>query len=134
MCVLSNNPPKEIGIYEATESVPDYILKILSVLEKELREFNVTVKNRNISTRITIQDKKSTSQGESMRIILLDVFNKPKSYLMNLYHQTSNGSKNQKKIYEIKVNGNYELKTLKNNLIKLIEGKNLLNRPRFYPF
>jgi len=133
MCVLSNNAPKEIGFYEAIENAPDYVVKILSVLEEVVKEFYITVKTRRNSTTITIQDKKTTVQKEPMRVISLDIFTKPKSYLMNLYHQT-NGSKISKHVYEIKVKGDYELKTLKNNLEKLIRGKNLTHRPRFYPF
>jgi len=130
---LSNNSPKEIGIYKAIESAPDYVLEILSVLEEILREFNVTVKYQDNSTTITIQDKKSKVHGESLRIVSLDIFTKPKSYVMNLYHQINNNKKREF-VYEIKVKGNYELKVLKTNLEKLIRGKNLTHRPNFYPF
>ena len=133
MCVLSNNSHKEIGIYEAIESAPDYILNILSALEEILREFNVTVKYQGNSTTITIKDKKTRAHGEPLRIISLDIFSKPNSYVMNLYHQT-NDNQDTEHIYEIKVKGNYELKTLKNNLEKLIRGKNLTHRPNFYPY
>ena len=130
---MSNNSPEEIGIFEARKNAPDHIVKILSVLEEIVREFNVTVKFQRNSTAIMIQDKKTKVQGEPLRVIALDVFTKPKSYSMNLYHQT-NGSKNSAHVYEIKVKGDYELKTLKNNLEKLIRGKNFTHRPRFYPF
>ena len=133
MCVLSNNSPKEIGIFKASKNAPDHIVKILTFLEEIIREFIVTVKIQRNSTAIMIQDKKSKVQGESLRIIALDVFTRPKSYSMNLYHRT-NDSKNSKHVYEIKVKGDYELKTLKTNLEKLIQGKNLTHRPRFYPF
>ena len=133
MCVLSNNSHKEIGIYEAIENAPDHVVKILSILEEIIKEFYVTVKIQIDSSTITIQDRKTTVQKEPMRVISLDIITNPKSYLMNLYHQTTS-SKNLKHVYEIKVKGNYELKTLKNNLEKLIRGKNLTHRPRFYPF
>jgi hypothetical protein len=132
MCVLSNNSPKEFGFYEAKENVPEHIIKILSVLEDVIRPFYVMVKFQGNSTTITIQDKKNTVQGELLRVISLDIFKKPKSYSLNLYHQIK-GSKNQNRVYEIKVKGDYELKTLKTNLEKLIRGKNLIHRPRFYP-
>ncbi|NVM43659.1 MAG: hypothetical protein HWN79_01990 [Candidatus Lokiarchaeota archaeon] len=130
---MSNNSPKEFGIYEAIESAPAYILEILSVIEETLREFNVTVKYQCNSTTITIQDKKNRVHGETFRIISLDIFTKPNSYAMNLYQQT-NLEKDAKLIYEIKVKGNYELKTLKTNLEKLIKSENLTHRSRFYPF
>ena len=133
MCVLSNNSPKKIGIYEAIENAPDHIVNILSFLEETVKEFYVTVMIRRNSTMITIQDKKTTVQGEPLRVISLDIFTKPKSYSLNLYHQTE-GSINQKRVYEIKVKGDYELKTLKINMEKLLRGKNLINRPTFYPF
>jgi hypothetical protein len=132
MCVLSNNSPKEFGFYEAKENIPDHEKRILSVLEDVLRPFYVTVKFQGNSTTLTIQDKKITVQGEPLRVISLDIFKKPKSYSLNLYHQTE-GSKNQKHVYEIKVKGDYEFKTLKTNLEKLIRGENLIHRPRFYP-
>ena len=130
---MSNNSPKEISIYEAIENAPDHVVKILSILEEIIEDFYVTVKTRRNSTTITIQDKKTTVQKEPLQKISLDIFTKPKSYLMNLYHQT-NGAQNPELVYEIKVKGNYELKTLKINLEKLLRGKNLSNRPRFYPF
>ncbi len=133
MGVLSNNSPKEIGIFEARENAPDHVVKILSILEEIVKDFSVTVKTRRNSTTITIQDKKTAVQKEPLRKISLDIITKPKSYLMNLYHQTTN-NKNQKHVYEIKVKGDYELKTLKTNLEKLIRGKSLTHRPRFYPF
>ena len=132
MCVLSNNTPKEFGFYEVKESVPDHVIKILRVLEDVIKPFYVAVKLQGNSTTITIQDKKATVQGEPLRVISLDIFTIPKSYSMNLYHQTE-GSKNQKHVYEIKVIGDYELKSLKTNLEKLIRGKNLIHHPRFYP-
>ena len=133
MCVLSNNSPKEIGIYEALENAPDYVVKVISILEEQVKDFYVTVKIRRNSTTITIQEKKTTIQNEPLRTISLDIITKPKSYLMNLYHQT-NDNKNPELVYEIKVKGDYELKTLKTNLEKLIRGKNLTHRPSFYPF
>lgn len=132
MCVLFNNSPKEFGFYEAKENVSEHILMILSVLEDVIRPFYVTVKFQGNSTTITIKDKKTTVQGEALRVIFLEIFKKPKSYSLNLYHQNE-GSKNQKHIYEIKVKGDYEIKMLKTNLEKLIRGKNLIHRPRFYP-
>jgi len=132
MCVLFNNSPKEFGFYEAKENVSEHILRILSVLEDVIRPFYVTVKLQGNSTTITIKDKKTTVQGEALRVIFLEIFKKPKSYSLNLYHQNE-GSKNQKHIYEIKVKGDYEIKMLKTNLEKLIRGKNLIHRPRFYP-
>ena len=133
MCVLSNNSPKEIGIYEARENAPDHLVKVFSVLEDIIRRFYVTVRYQGNSTTITVQDKETSIQGEFLQVISLEIFSEPKSYSMNLYHQTE-GSKNQKHVYEIKVKGDYELKTLKTNLEKLIRGKNLTHRPRFYPF
>lgn len=133
MGVLSNNSPKEIGIYKAREDAPDHVVKILRIIEESVKEFYVTVKSRRNSTTITILDKKTTVQKEPIRKIFLVIITKPKSYLMNLYHQTID-NKNQKHIYEIKVKGDYDLKTLKANLEKLIRGKNLRHRPRFYPF
>ena len=133
MCVLSNNSSKEISIYKARENAPDHIAKILSVLEEIIREFKVTVRFQRKSTLITIKDKKSITQGEPLRVIFIDIFTKPKSYFMSLYHQT-NDNKKSEPVYKIKVKGDYELKMLKNNLEKLIRGKNLTHHPRFYPF
>ena len=132
MCVLSNNSPKKFGFYKAKENIPEHEIKILRVLEDLLRPFYVNVKLQGNSTEISIKDKKTTVQGEPLRVISLEIFKKPKSYSLNLYHQTED-SKNQKHVYEIKVKGDYEIKTLKTNLEKLIRGKNLIHRPRFYP-
>lgn len=130
---MSNNSSRETSIYKALKSAPDYILEILSVLEENFREFKITVKYQGNSTTITIQDKKTKVYGEPLRIVTLDIFSNPKSYEMNLYRQTNN-KKNREHVYKIKVKGNYELIPLKNNLEKLIQGKNLTHYPNFYPF
>ena len=130
---MSNNSPKEVGIYKAKENAPDYVIKVLNVIEEIISQFTVTVKILENSTTITLRDKKSSSQEESFRLISLNMVTKPKSYRMNLYYQTK-GSKDLEHIYEIKVDGDYELNTLKSNLEKLIKGKNLSHRPRFYPY
>ena len=133
MSVLSNNSYKEISICEAKENAPDHIVNALNIIEEIIEDFYVTVKIQRNSTIITIHDKKTTIQNEPLRKISLDIITKPKSYFMNLYHQI-NGNKNLELVYEIKVKGHYELKTLKSNLQKLIRGTNLTHRPRFYPF
>jgi hypothetical protein len=133
MFVLSNNSPKEIGNYNTRENASDHLLRILRDLEEIIRGFSVTVENHGDSSTVTIQDKKNRVHREPLRIISLILFSKPKSYVLNLYHQFKD-NKNPELIYEIKVKGNYELKTLKNNLEKLIKGRNLTHHPRFYPF
>ncbi|MFX0048261.1 MAG: hypothetical protein ACFE8G_08825 [Candidatus Hermodarchaeota archaeon] len=130
---MSNNSHNEISIYEAIKSAPDYILEILSVLEEILREFNVTVNYKGNSTTITIQDKKTIAQQDALRTISLKIFTKPKSYEMNLYHNSSNNKK-ATHVYKIKVKGNYELEVMKDNLEKLIQGKDLSHQPNYYPF
>ena len=133
MGVLSNNSPKEIGICEAKKNAPDHVVKILNIIEEIVKLFTISVKIKEDLTTITLQDKNTADIRNQLRIIHLDVFSKPKSYIMTLY-QHSNGVKKVKPDYEIKVIGNYELNTLKSNLEKLIRGKNLSHRPRFYPF
>lgn len=130
---MSNNSPRELDIYKTTEIASDHLTEILSFLEENFKEFNFVVKKQGKSAHILIQEKNISNRGEFLRIITLEVFSKPKSYSLNLHHQIK-GSENQEHIYEIKVKGNYELKTLKKNLEKLITGKNLIHRPKFYPF
>ena len=133
MCVLSNNSPRVFGSFKVRENAPEDLLKILSVLEEIVRNFEVKIKDQGNSTIIMVQEKRNLVQGEFLKIIILEIFSEPKSYSMELYHQEF-GSINQKLVYEVKVKGNYELNSFKKNLEKLINGKNLTHRPKFYPF
>jgi hypothetical protein len=74
-----------------------------------------------------------------LRCITLSIFEKLKSYLINLYkiHNDAVIHANKEKfeqIYEIKVEGGYELKSIENDLKKLIQGKNLTYSRKYYPF
>jgi len=133
LCVLSNNSPKEFGIFEAKENASDHIVEILNILEEFLREFEVKTKIQGNLTTIMFQERSSYIQYEFLRKISLEIYTEPQSYTMNLYHQRK-GSRNQKQIYKLKVKGNYSIKKLRKNFEKLLKGKNLVHQPKFYPF
>lgn len=133
MSVLSNNSSKEFGIFKAREKASEDLVKIFSVIEELVRNFEVKIKDQGKSTLIIVQEKEFLIQREFLKIITVEIFSEPKSYSMHLYHQEY-GSKNHQLVYKVKVKGEYDLKIFKKNLEKLIKGKNLTHRSRFYPF
>ncbi|MHA2290163.1 MAG: hypothetical protein ACXABG_15365, partial [Promethearchaeota archaeon] len=60
---MSNNSPKEFGIFEAKENASDHIVEILNILEEFLREFDVTVKYQGTLTTIMARERSSYTQG-----------------------------------------------------------------------
>ena len=101
--------------------------------------FHIKIKSQGNTIKITLQEKEHPTQKKCLRCITLSLFEKPKSYLINLY-ETHNSAVNHtnkerfKQIYEIRVEGDYELSSIENDMKKLIEGRNLTHRRKYYPF
>ena len=101
--------------------------------------FHIKIKSQGNTIKITLREKEHPIQKECLRCITLSLFEKPKSYLLNLYkirNDTANHANKErfKQIYEIKVEGNYELKSIEKDVKKLIEGRNLTHHRKYYPF
>jgi len=136
---LSNNSRKEFSIYETRNNIPDHVIELLNSLEEWIRPFHIKIKSKGNTIKITLYEKEHRTQKGCLRCITLSLFEKPKSYLINLY-ETHNSAVNHankerfKQIYEIKVEGDYELKSIEKDLKKLIQGKNLTHSLKYYPF
>ena len=139
ICVLSNNSRKECNIYETRNNIPDHVIELLDALEELISPFHIKIKSQGNTIKITLQEKENSTQKGRLRCITLSFFDKPKSYLLNLY-KINNDAVNREnkakdeKIYEIKVEGDYDLKSIENDLKKLIKGKNLTHSRKYYPF
>jgi len=101
--------------------------------------FHIKIKSQGNTIKINLQEKEHPTQKDRLRCITLFLFEKPKSYLINFYkirNNTANhaNKENFEQIYEIKVEGDYELKSIENDLKKLIKGKNLIHSRKYYPF
>lgn len=101
--------------------------------------FHIKIKSQGNIIKITLQEKEHLTQKGCLRCITLSLFEKPKSYLINLYniHNVAVNHANKEKfeqIYKIKVAGDYELKSIVNDLKKLIQGRNLTHHRKYYPF
>jgi len=139
ICVLSNNSRKECSIYETRNNIPDHVIELLDALEEVISPFHIKIKSQGNTIKITLQEKESSTQKGRLRLIILSFFDKPKSYLINLYkirNDTANHANKEKfeQIYEIKVEGDYELKSIEKDVKKLIQGKNFTHSPKYYPF
>ena len=139
ICVLSNNSRKECSIYETRNNIPDHVIELLNTLEELISPFHIKIKSQGNTIKITLQEKEHPTQKGCLRCITISLFEKPKSYLINLYkiHNDAVNHANKEKfeqIYEIKVEGDYELKSIENDLKKLIKGKNLTHSRKYYPF
>ena len=104
-----------------------------------LSPFHIKIKSQGNTIKITLLEKEHHTQKECLRCITLSLFEKPKSYLINLYEKHNNVANHAnkerfKQIYEIKVEGDYELKSIEKDVKKLIQGKNLTHHRKYYPF
>ncbi len=139
ICVLSNNSRKECSIYETRNNIPDHVIELLDALEELISPFHIKIKSQGNTIKITLLEKENPTQEGCLRCITLSLFEKPKSYLINLYKIRSNTANHEnkerfKQIYKIKVEGDYELKSIEKDVRKLIEGKNLTHYRKYYPF
>jgi len=139
ICVLSNNSRKECSIYETRNNFPDHVIKLLKSLEEVISPFHIKIKSQGNTIKITLQEKEHPTQKGCLCCITLSLFENPKSYLINLY-KLNNDAVNREnkakdeKIYEIKVEGDYDLKSIEKDVKKLIEGRNLTHHRKYYPF
>jgi hypothetical protein len=101
--------------------------------------FHIKIKSQGNTIKITIHEKERPTQKGALRLITISFFDKPKSYLINLYkiHNNAVNHANKEKfehVYKIKVEGDYELKSIEKDVKKLIQGKNLTHHRKYYPF
>lgn len=139
MCVLSNNSRKECSIYETRNNIPDHVIELLDALKEVISPFHIKIKSQGNTIKITLQEKEHPTQKGCLRCITISLFEKPKSYLINLYKiyndAVNHANKERfKHIYKIKVEGDYELKSIEKDVKKLIQGKNFTHSPKYYPF
>ena len=137
--VLFNNSRKECSIYETKNNIPDHVIELLDALEELISSFHIKIKSKGDTIKITLQEKEHPTQKGCLRCITISLFEKPKFYLINLY-KADNDAENHslkegfKQIYKIKVEGDYELKSIEKDVKKLIQGKNFTHSPKYYPF
>ena len=139
ICVLSKNSRKECNIYEIRNNIPDHIIELLDTLEEVINPFYIKIKSQGNTIKINLREKEHPTQKGCLRYITLSLFDKPKSYLIILFEIHSEDANNPNKdnlkvLYQIKVEGDYELKSIEKDVKKLIEGRNLTHHRKYYPF
>jgi len=139
MCVLSNNSHKESIISDINKNIPNHISELLNSLEKWTRSFNIISEVQRNCIKLIFKEKESRNHDRNLRCIQLSIFNDPKSYLIILFqiHKENANNTNKEKLeelYQIKVEGDYELNSIENDMRKLFEGKNLTHYRKYYPF
>ena len=138
MSVLSNNSHKESIISDINKNIPNHISELLNSLEKWTRSFNIISEVQRNFIKLIFKEKESRNHDRNLRCIQLSIFNDPKSYLIILFqiHKENANNTNKEKLeelYQIKVEGDYELNSIENDMKKLIEGKNLTHYRKYYP-
>ena len=139
MSVMSNNSHKESIISDIKKNIPNHISELLISLEKWTRSFNIISEVQRNCIKIIFKEKKSRNHDRNLRCIQLSIFNDSKSYLIILFqiHNINTNNTNKEKLeelYQIKVEGDYELNSIENDMKKLIEGKNFTHYRKYYPF
>ena len=139
MIVLANNSHKESNISDINKSIPNHIIELLNSLEKWTRSFYIFSEVLGNCIKFIFKEKESQNTVRNLRCIQLSISNDPKSYLIILFEIHSKEANNSNKdnfeeLYQIKVEGDYELSSIENDMKKIIEGKNLTHHRKYYPF
>jgi len=139
MSVLSNNSHKESMISEINKNIPNHIIELLNSLKQWTHSFNIISEVQGDNVKIIFKEKEYQPPDRNLRCIQLSISNDPKSYLIILFEILSEDANNLnkdslKELYKIKVEGDYELRAIENDMKKLIEGKNLTHHHKYYPF
>lgn len=139
MSVLSNNSHKESIISEINKNIPNHIIELLNTLKQWTRSFNIISDIQEDYINIIFKENESQYPDRNLRCIKLSISDEPKSYLIILFEihrQKANNPKkdNREELYRIKVEGDYELSSIENDMKKLIEGKNFTHSRKYYPF
>ena len=139
MSVLSNNSCKETIISEINKNIPNHIIELLNSLKKWTGSFNVISEVQGDCIKIIFKEKEFQYPNRNLRCIQLSISDDPKFYLIILFERPRGDANNPNRdnleeLYSIKVEGDFELSSIKNDMKKLVEGKNLTHRRKYYPF
>jgi hypothetical protein len=139
MCVLSNNTHRKRIDADFNEKIPNYINDLLSFLEEWTSIYKIRSEVERNYINIILEQRESKKIDGKIRVIKLTICNEPKFYLINIYERCNNNlslsnSENREEIYQIKVEGDYEMSSVKNDIKKFIKKKNFTHYNKYYPF
>lgn len=139
MSVLSNNSLKGSIISEINKNIPNHIIELLNSLKTWTGSFSIIFEVQGDYIKIIFKEKEFENPDRNLRCIQLSISNDRKSYriiLFEIHSEDANDPKkdNLEELYQIKVDGDYELSSIENDMKKLIEGRNLTHHRKYYPF
>lgn len=139
MCVLSNNLHTERISSNNDKKLPNHINELLISLEKWIHPYQITTEIQEDYIKIIFHEKKSKNLERTRNCISLLISNNPKFYSINLFELYKNEITNPnrekfKELYQIKVEGDYALSSIENDMIKLVNNKNFTHYRKYYPF
>ena len=108
----------------------------MTILEKCNNIFSEDIKENENHFEIILREIKPYSKRKYTRRIIISNSYKTKTYSISTYeiHKNKNDEEKYLEIYNAKVEGNYDIKTISNDLIEIIHGKDETKiRPNF-PF
>ncbi len=112
----------------------DKIKTLLNIIEKFNNIFLEDIKNNENKFKIILREKKPYSKRKYPRRIIISNSYKTKTYSISTYeiHKNKNDEEKYLGIYNVKVEGNYDIKTIANDLKEIIHGKDEIKiRPNF---
>ena len=119
-----------------SEMTRNKIKTLLNLIEKCNNIFLEDIKNNENEFKIILREKKPYSKRKYPRRIIISNSHKIKTYSISTYeiHKNKNDDEKYLEIYNVKVEGNYDIKTIANDLKEIIHGKDEIKiRPNF-PF
>lgn len=119
-----------------SEMTRNKIKTLLNIIEKCNNIFLEDINNNENQFKIILREKKPYSKRKYPRRIIISNSYKIKTYSISTYeiHKNKNDDEKYLEIYNVKVEGNYDIKTIANDLKEIIHGKDEIKiRPNF-PF
>ncbi len=119
-----------------SEMTRNKIKTLLNLIEKCNNIFLEDIKNNENEFKIILREKKPYSKRKYSRRIIISNSYKIKTYSISTYeiHKNKNDDEKYLEIYNAKVEGNYDIKTIAKDLKEIIHGKDEIKiRPNF-PF
>ncbi|MFX0074922.1 MAG: hypothetical protein ACFE96_05735 [Candidatus Hermodarchaeota archaeon] len=136
---MSNNSRRIRINTNFDEKIPNYIKDLLRFLEKWASIYKITSEVDRNRINIILRQKESKDFEEKIKVIKLTISTEPKFYLIYAFELCNNNlsinnPENLQELYQIKVEGDFEISSIKDDVKKLIKRKNFTHYRKYYPF
>ena len=115
--------------------IPVNVSNLLAELKEFQEDFNLEVRVFKENCKIRLRELCYNSELNTIRCILIEISENPSSYSIHLFNNYSKNLNNKKfeRIYDIKVEGENDYRSIKQDLKDVIEDKKGASHSSNYP-